>query len=222
MKISILTLFPEVFTPVINSSILSRAQRKGLVEFEVVNLRDFALDKHKTVDDSPYGGGVGMVLKADVLSEAVLKLKTNSSRVILTAASGEKYNHKIARELSQNEHLILVCGHYEGVDERFVEKYVDQELSIGDYVLTGGEIPAMVITDSVVRLVKGVLEKVEATENESFETGHLEHPHYTRPETFEGSKVPPVLLSGDHKKIDQWRNEQAAAKTRKNRPDLFN
>ncbi len=235
MKFSIITLFPEVFEPILNSSILKRAQSKGLVEFELINLRDFGQGPHQVVDDRPYGGGAGMVLKADVLAKAVtkikkLRLKISSkssisnlqSLVVLASASGKPYSQKKARELSKLNHIILVCGHYEGVDQRFIDKYVDEEISIGDYVLTGGEVPVMAIVDSITRLIPGVLEKEEATLNESFENGLLEHPQYTRPDEFEGQKVPEILLSGNHGEVDKWRQQKSAEKTKKNRPDLLN
>lgn len=245
MKISIITLFPEVFQPILNSSILSRAQRKGLVEFELVNLRDFGEGKHQVVDDRPYGGGVGMVLKPDVLTHALksvikpsspskkTKFKINNLKlkIILMSASGAPFKQSKAQEFSRLNHLIIICGHYEGVDQRFIEKCVDEEISIGDYVLTGGEIPAMVIVDSVTRLIHGVLEKPEAVENESFSTylrskeaslhTLLEGPQYTRPEDFEGEKVPEILLSGNHAQIEKWRKEKALEKTKKVRPDLI-
>lgn len=223
MKISIITLFPEMFSQVLNTSILKRAQMKQLVSFELVDLREFGEGAHHVVDDRPYGGGVGMVLKADVLAKAVEKFKVQSSKfkVILMSASGKPYAQAKARELSQGEDLVIICGHYEGVDQRFIDKYVDEEISIGDYVLTGGELPAMIIADSVTRLVPGVLEKEDATLLESHENGLLEYPHYTRPEIFEGEKVPEVLISGNHKLIEEWRKEQSLEKTRKVRPDLL-
>ena len=209
MKISIITLFPEMFKEVLETSILGRAQKKGLVEYELINLRDFGEGAHHTVDDKSFGGGVGMVLKADVLARAVKSVRSvksvESVMTVLTSASGAKFDQEIAKKLSKLDHIVIVCGHYEGVDERFVEKYVDEEVSIGDYVLTGGEIPAMVIVDSVTRLIKGVLEKDEATQKESFENGLLEHPHYTRPQSFEGLEVPSTLLSGNHKEIEEWK-----------------
>lgn len=178
------------------------------------------------VDGRPYGGGAGMILKADILAKAIksvrqLRRGTPYVRVILMSASGKPYKQADAQRLSKLDHLIIVCGHYEGVDQRFIDKYVDEEISIGDYVLTGGEIPAMVIVDSVVRLIPKVLEKKEATVNESFTKGLLEHPQYTRPDEWEGLKVPAVLLSGDHKKIDEWRKKQSLKKTKKVRPDLL-
>ncbi|MBI2334598.1 tRNA (guanosine(37)-N1)-methyltransferase TrmD [Candidatus Daviesbacteria bacterium] len=223
MKISIITLFPEVFDPILNSSILKRARNKSKVSFEIINLRDFGEGKHKIVDDRPYGGGAGMVLKPDVLARAVKnsKFEIRNSKLILMSASGKPYKQNDARRLSKLDHLIIICGHYEGVDQRFIENYVDEEVSIGDYVLTGGEIPAMVIVDSVVRLIPGVLKKEEATEEESFSAGLLEYPHYTRPEVFEGKKVPKVLLSGNHGAIAKWRSEKSLQKTKKIRPDLL-
>lgn len=217
MTISIITLFPEVFEPILNSSILKRAQKKGKVSFKLINLRDFGEGKHKVVDGRPYGGGAGMLLRADILAKALPK----TGHVILTSASGKPYQQKDAQRLSGLDHLIIVCGHYEGVDQRFIEKYVDEEVSIGDYILTGGEIPAMIIADSVVRLIPGVLKKKEATENESFSTSLLEHPQYTRPETWEEKKVPKVLLSGNHAEIAKWRKEKAEEKTKKIRPELL-
>lgn len=231
MKISIITLFPEMFDKVLNTSILKRAQEKGKVEFELINLRDFGKGRHQIVDGKPYGGGAGMLFRADILSAALEKGKgkRGKGKVILTSASGKPYKQKDAERLSKLDHLIIVCGHYEGVDQRFIEKYVDEEISIGDYVLTGGEIPAMVIADSIVRLIPGVLKKSEATQNESFSTYTLdpkpftllEYPQYTKPEDWKGMKVPQVLLSGNHQKVDTWRNDKALEKTRKIRPDLL-
>ena len=226
MKFSIITLFPEVFEPILNSSILKRAQKKGLVKFELVNLRDFGEGKHKIVDGRPYGGGVGMLLRADILAKAVHKVRShltsgNTDRVILTSASGKPYNQTKARKLSKLNHLTIICGHYEGVDQRFTDKYVNEEISIGDYVLTGGEIPTMVIVDSITRLIPGVLEKPEATLNESFSTNLLEYPQYTRPKECEGKQVPEVLLSGNHGEIKKWRAQKSFAKTKRVRPDLL-
>jgi tRNA (guanine37-N1)-methyltransferase len=226
MRISIITLFPEVFEPILNSSILKRAQNKGKIEFELVNLRDFGEGKHQVVDGRVYGGGAGMVLKADILAKTVNQCITESvnqkkPHIILTSASGTPYTQSKARELSKLDHIIIVCGRYEGVDQRFIDNYVDEEISIGDYVLTGGEIPAMVIADSITRLIPGVLEKEEAVINESFTENLLEGPQYTRPEEFEGQKVPAILLSGHHGEVDKWRKQQALEKTKKVRPDLL-
>lgn len=226
MKFSIITLFPESLEPILNSSILKRAQKKGLVEFEFINLRDFGEGVHQVVDDKPYGGGVGLVLKADILGKAWGAISRQSSVVskpytILTSASGNTYTQKKARDFSKLDHIIIVCGHYEGVDQRFIDKYVDEEISVGDYVLTGGEIPALTIIDSITRLIPVVLEKEEATLLESYEDGLLEHPQYTRPETVEGLSVPEVLTSGDHQKVAEWRKQQSIEKTKKVRPDLI-
>lgn len=221
MKITFLTLFPEIFPAFLNFSILKRAKEKGLVEFEVVNLREFGLGVHKNVDDRPYGGGAGMVLKADVLSSALSKIKTRNTRIVLTSASGTPYKQSTARILSGDTNLVIICGHYEGIDQRFIDKFVDMEISIGDYVLTGGELPALVIADSITRLLPGVLEKEEATREESFEENLLEYPHYTRPEEFEGIRVPEVLVSGNHQQIKLWRKGKALEKTKKVRPDLI-
>ncbi len=224
MKISIITLFPEVFEPILNSSILKRAQAKGKVSFELINLRAFGEGKHQIVDDRPYGGGAGMVLKPDSLARAlksIVKSKNKRIKIILMSASGIPYKQQKAREFSNLNHLIIICGHYEGIDQRFIDKYVDLEISTGDYVLTGGEIPAMIIADSVTRLIPGVLEKPEAVVNESFTGNLLEGPQYTRPETFEGTAVPSVLLSGNHAEVEKWKKEKAIKKTQKNRPDLL-
>ncbi len=221
MKISIITLFPEVFDPILSTSILKRAQNKGKVEFELINLREFGEGKHQVVDDKPYGGGAGMVLKADILAKALSSIVNRKSLIVFMSASGKPYKQSKARKLSKLDHLVIVCGHYEGVDQRFIDKYVDEEISIGDYVLTGGEIPAMIIADSVVRLIPGVLEKPEAVENESFTQNLLEGPQYTRPDDFEGLKVPKVLLSGNHAEIAKWRSKKSLEKTKKVRPDLL-
>lgn len=226
MKITFITLFPEIYPPLLNFSILKRAQQKGLVQFEIVNLRDFGIGLHKVVDDRPYGGGAGMVLKPEVLATALKSAISHTPsairhpRVILTSASGTPYNQSKARELSKQDHIVIICGHYEGVDQRFIDKYVDEEISIGDYVLTGGELPSLVMADSITRLLPGVLEKAEATLDESFEQDLLEYPHYTRPDDFEGATIPEVLLSGNHKNINDWRQKQSEDKTSKLRPDL--
>lgn len=222
MKITFITLFPEIFPTLLNFSILKRAQEKGLVEFETVNLREFGEGVHQIVDDRPYGGGAGMVLKADILARALKSIPNWENQVkILTSASGKSYTQAKARELSIGSDVIIVCGHYEGIDQRFIDKYIDEEISIGDYVLTGGELPAFIIADSITRLIPSVLKKEDATINESFEQNLLEHPHYTRPEEFEGMNVPEVLLSGNHGEINKWKQKMSEEKTQKNRPDLL-
>jgi tRNA (guanine37-N1)-methyltransferase len=221
MKFSIVTLFPEMFEKVVDMSILGRGQKKGLLEFEFINLRDFGIGKHKVVDGTTYGGGVGLVFRADVLKAALLSIqRLKNNRVILTSASGVTYTQAKAKELTKIDHLIIICGHYEGVDQRFIDKYVDEEISIGNYVLTGGEIPAMVIADSISRLVSGVIEKAEAVADESFENGLLEYPHYTKPAVFEDLTVPEVLISGHHGKVGEWRQNEKIKKTAKNNPKL--
>jgi len=224
MKISVITLFPHIFEPVFGTSIMDRARDKGFAEFELINLRDFGEGVHKTVDGRPYGGGPGMILRADILAKAVESIpKTKGQKLmtILTSPAGKTLNQATARELSEFDHLIIICGHYEGVDQRFIAQYVDQEISIGDYVLTGGELPAMVIADAVVRLLPGVLKKEEATIQESFEEGLLEYPQYTRPDLFEGNGVPEVLKSGNHHQIAKWREERSKELTKLKRPDLL-
>jgi tRNA (guanine37-N1)-methyltransferase len=202
-------------------SIIKRAQDKQLVEINIHNLRNWAKDTHKTVDDRPYGGGAGMVLKVEVMAEAIASLKTKNSKIILLTPQGKTFNQAKAKELSKAEHVILICGHYEGFDERIREYLVDEELSIGDFVLTGGELPAMMIADAIVRLIPNVLKKEDATVSESFTDNLLEYPQYTRPEEFNGWKVPEILLSGNHKEIAKWQKEMAVRKTHSRRPDLL-
>lgn len=225
MRIDILTLFPEMFSGVLGSSILKKAEEIKLVSYHITNFRDFSDDKHKTVDDYPYGGGPGMVLKPQPIFDAVdyiKKINENTTpRIILLCPQGETYTQQKAMELSQEDHLIFICGHYEGYDERIREYLVTDEISIGDYVLTGGELGAMVIIDSVVRLIPGVLGNNESPIQDSFSNGLLEHPHYTRPANFRGMKVPEVLLSGNHEKIAKWRLEQSIKRTKERRPDLI-
>lgn len=222
MKIHVLTLFPEMFPGVFGSSILKKAQEKGLVEIEVSNIRDFSDNKHKQVDDYPYGGGAGMVLKPEPVFRAVETItEGRKPRVILMCPQGERFTQKKAEELANEEELVLICGHYEGYDERIREHLVTDEISIGDFVLTGGEIPAMAVIDAVVRLIPGVLGQEASHIHDSFSTGLLEHPHYTRPQDFRGMKVPDVLLSGNHQKIEEWRMEQSLKRTFERRPDLL-
>ncbi|MCL5675801.1 MAG: tRNA (guanosine(37)-N1)-methyltransferase TrmD [Patescibacteria group bacterium] len=226
MLFSLLTLFPEVFSGVFDHSIIKRARASKLISINFVNIRDFSTDKHHSVDDHPYGGGAGMVMRVDVIDKAIEKSKFKNQkskikeRIILLDPRGKKYNQAAAKRLSKYDHLILICGHYEGVDNR-VNKLVDESISVGDYVLTGGEIPAMVIVDSVSRLLPGVLKKLEATANESFQLPILEYPQYTKPQVYKRWAVPKILLAGNHKKIVQWRYEQAVKITKKLRPDLL-
>ncbi|MFR3920169.1 MAG: tRNA (guanosine(37)-N1)-methyltransferase TrmD [Clostridia bacterium] len=220
MKFEVLTLFPEMFEP-LKHSILQRAVNEKYISINLVNIRDFSKDKHKKVDDTPYGGGAGMVMKADVVYDAYKSVKHENSRVIYLSPQGKKLNQKKVEELSKIENIILLCGHYEGVDQRVLDEIVDEEISIGDYVLTGGELPAMVLIDSVSRYVEGVLNK-ESTKEESFSNGLLEYSQYTRPEIFLGKQVPEVLKSGNHKKIEEWRRNNSLLNTLKKRPDLLN
>ncbi|OGY23635.1 MAG: tRNA (guanosine(37)-N1)-methyltransferase TrmD [Candidatus Woykebacteria bacterium RBG_13_40_7b] len=253
MRIDILTLFPEMFESPLSHSILKRAQEKGKVKINFHNIRNSASDKHGSVDDKPYGGGVGMVLRADVLTKTLESIiEQNEPRlpapeprptsqdkvvaggrsdggqesvkkpyVIVLAPSGVVFNQQKALELAKKDWVILVCGHYEGIDQRFIDLFCDEEISVGDYILTGGEIPAMVLTDSIVRLIPSVLEKNQAVIDESFSNGLLEYPQYTRPKTFRGKIVPEILLSGNHQEILKWRKEKSKEITTKRRPDLL-
>ncbi len=220
MKIDVLTLFPAMFAGPLDESIVQRAREKGVLELAVHNLRDYTHDRHKTVDDRPFGGGPGMLLKPEPVFEAIESLKREKTRVILMSPAGRKFDQATARELSGREHLLLVCGSYEGFDERIREHVADDELSIGDYVLTNGALPAMVVIDAVTRLLPGVLGDDESSRDESFSENLLEYPHYTRPADFRGMKVPEVLLSGNHAEIAKWRAEQARRRTKERRPDL--
>jgi tRNA (guanine37-N1)-methyltransferase len=222
MQIDLLTLFPDFFASPLSQSMLQRAQVQGAVAYRVINLRDYAPDKHQVTDDRPFGGGPGMVMKIEPLVAAIRAVRQTDpqTRVILLGPSGPKFDQAKARELATRSHLLLICGHYEGVDAR-VHFYIDEELSIGDYILTGGEIPALVVVDAVTRLLPGVLGGEGATEEESFQDGLLEYPHYTRPRIFEGHEVPQVLLEGDHQRIARWRRQQALARTVRLRPDLL-
>ena len=224
MQFDVLTLFPEMFN-ILNESIIGRAKEKGLINVNLINIRDFSKNKHKKVDDTPYGGGAGMVIQPDVVYDAYKSVITNNeksekTRVIYMSPQGKKLDQQKVEGLSKQEHLILLCGHYEGIDQRVLDNIVDEEISIGDYVLTGGELPAMVLIDSVSRYVEGVLKDGSTTE-ESFSQGLLEYPQYTRPEIFEGQQVPEVLRSGNHQMIDKWRREQSLKKTLEKRPDLL-
>jgi len=224
MKIDVLTLFPEMFTGVFGSSILKKAEEKNAATYNVVNFREFSDSKHGTVDDYPYGGGAGMVLKAQPIFSAVEHLHEQSEkkpRVILLCPQGERYTQRKAEELAKEDHLIFVCGHYEGYDERIREHVVTDEISLGDYVLTGGELGAMVIIDSVVRLLPGVLGNEDSPKKDSYSSGLLEHPHYTRPYDFKGYKVPDTLMSGNHKLIEEWRMKESLRRTWQRRPDLL-
>lgn len=222
MRIDLLTLFPEFFASPFSQSMLHRAQVQGAVTYGVINLRDFAADRHQVTDDRPFGGGPGMVMKIEPLVAAIRMAKDRDpeTRVILLGPGGAAFNQAKARELAGKSHLLLICGHYEGVDDR-IHFYIDEELSIGDYILTGGEIPALMVADAVTRLLPGVLGGEGATEEESFQDGLLEYPHYTRPRVFEGREVPQVLLEGDHRLIARWRRQQALARTVRRRPDLL-
>ena len=221
LRFDIITIFPNVFASILNESIVKRAQERRKVAIHVHDLRDYTLDKHRKVDDRPFGGGPGMVLMPQPIFDAVRKIKgRRKATVILTCAGGKRLTQDIARRLSKKKNVVIICGHYEGVDERVRTALVDESISIGDYVLTGGELPTMVLVDCITRLVPGVLGKEESLVNESFEKSLLEYPQYTRPANFRGMKVPPVLLSGHHQTIEKWRHQQALARTRRERPDL--
>jgi tRNA (guanine37-N1)-methyltransferase len=222
MRIDVLTLFPGMFAGPLDESIVGRARTQGLLELRIVNLRDYTHDRHKTVDDKPFGGGPGMLLKPEPIFEAVESLKREKTKVVLLAPAGRPFTQAIAREFAASEDLLLICGSYEGFDERVRLKLADDELSIGDYVLTNGALPAMVVIDAVTRLLPGVLGDDESSHDESFSHGFLEYPHYTRPADFRGMKVPEVLLSGNHAEIAKWRREQARMRTLDRRPDLIN
>lgn len=219
IRIDILTLFPSMFDGFLNESIINRAIKRNLVQINVINFRDYTLDPHGKVDDTPYGGGAGMVLTPQPIFDAVEDLKTENAKVILLTPDGKTYNQEMAYSYSKEEHIILICGHYEGFDER-IRTLADSEISIGDYVLTGGEIPSMVITDSITRLIDGVIEK-ESHEYDSFNNNLLDYPTYTKPRDFRGMKVPDVLTSGNHKEIEKYRLEQQIKRTKERRPDLL-
>ncbi|MFZ4588228.1 MAG: tRNA (guanosine(37)-N1)-methyltransferase TrmD [Terrimicrobiaceae bacterium] len=221
MKITILTIFPAVCRAVFAESILARAVDKGLADLRAADLRDWTSDRHRTVDDTPYGGGPGMVMKIEPIDLALADLRSPKSKTILLSPQGRKFSDAIARELAREEELILLSGHYEGIDQRVADHLVDEEISIGDYVLTSGVLPALVVTDAVVRLIPGVLGDADSAAQDSFAAGILDHPHYTRPADYKGWKVPEVLLGGNHAAIDKWRHEAALEATRRRRPDLL-
>jgi tRNA (guanine37-N1)-methyltransferase len=221
MKIDVLTLFPAMFAGPLDESIIKRARQAGLLDLQLHQLRDWTHDRHKTVDDRPLGGGPGMLLKPEPIFEAVESLRRETTRVVLMSPAGRKFDQAIARKLAQQEHLLIVTGHYEGFDERIREALADDELSIGDYVLTNGALPAMVVIDTVARLLPGVLGDDASSAEESFSHGLLEYPQWTRPAEFRGMKVPDVLISGNHAEITKWRAEQAKVRTQERRPDLI-
>ena len=221
MHIQILTPLPGICESVLRESMLGRAQEAGIVSLEAVDLRRWTTDKHRTVDAPPYGGGPGMVMKIEPIATALQELRKPKSKVIFMSPQGKRFDQATARRLACEEHLIFLCGHYEGVDQRVIDHLVDEEISIGDYVLTNGALAALVVTDAVVRLIPGVLGHEESAALDSFENGKLDHPHYTRPEIFNSWSVPPILLSGHHGAIAIWREEQAQEMTRKKRPDLI-
>ncbi len=225
MRFSILTLFPEMFEPILGTSILGRAMEKNLITVDIYNIRDFAKNKHKKVDDYPFGGGAGMVLTPQPVFDAIEYVCSRNApwkgKCIYMSPQGKVLTQQLAGRLSREDHLLLLCGHYEGIDQRIIDTFVDEEISIGDYVLTGGELPAMVLIDCVSRLIPGVLGSRESYEKESFSDGLLEHPHYTRPQNFRGLTVPEVLLSGHHSNIERWRRQQSLRATLKKRPEML-
>ena len=219
MNFDVLTLFPEMFDS-LKSSIIGRAQEKNLININLINIRDFSKDKHKKVDDTPYGGGAGMIMKPDVIYDAYDSIQDKNAKVIYMSPQGQKLTQKKVCELANEKHLIILCGHYEGIDQRVIDEIVDEEISIGDYVLTGGELPAMVLIDAVSRYSDGVITK-ESTVEESFTNGLLEYPQYTRPEVFRGVRVPEILLSGHHENIEKWRKGKSLEVTKNKRPDML-
>lgn len=225
MRFHIMTLFPEIFNSYMNESIMKRAVEKGIIEVNIYNIRDFSTNKHKKVDDYPFGGGAGMVMTPqpifDTYKHIIDKFDIKDPRVVYLTPKGKVHNQNIASEMSTFEDVILLCGHYEGIDQRIIDSIVTDEISIGDYVLTGGELPALILIDSISRLIPGVLSQNESFEEESFKDDLLEYPHYTRPREFMGMEVPEVLLSGNHKKIDEWRHEKSIEITKERRPDLY-
>jgi len=221
MQIDILTLFPGMFKGIFEESIIKRAKASKSIKINIHNLRDWSKDKHRKVDDKPYGGGPGMVMSCQPIFDAIEDIKTKKTKVVLLTPKGKTLNQAIAKNLAKNKHLILVCGHYEGIDERVRQRLIDEEISIGDYVLTGGEVPAMVLVDAVARFIPGVLGHADSNKDESFSSELLEYPHYTRPAVYKGMKVPQVLVSGNHEKIQEWRKNEARKITGQKRPDLL-
>ena len=221
MKIDIVTLFPEICRAPLGESIMKRAQQNGIVDLSIHNLRDWTTDKHHVADDAPFGGGQGMIMKPEPIFAAVEQLRNQASKVVLMSPAGRRFHQQMAAQLSGESHLIIICGHYEGVDHRVIEQLIDLEVSIGDYVLTNGAIAAVVLVDAIVRLLPGALGHEQSAADDSFTGGLLEAPQYTRPAEFRGWKVPEVLLSGNHAEIERWRREQAIKRTRENRPDLL-
>ena len=219
MRITVLTLFPDIYPPFLNSSIIKRANNKGVVEVKIVDIRDFSKDKHRHVDDTPYGGGAGMLLQVEPIVDALRSVKTDKSRVLITSPKAKPFTQKDAIRLSKEEDIVIICGHYEGHDAR-VEDYVDERFSIGDYILTGGEVASLVLIDAVTRLLKDAISS-DSLDEESYDSCFLEYPQYTKPYEFEGKKVPDVLLSGDHKKIAHWRKKMALYETLAYRKDLL-
>jgi tRNA (guanine37-N1)-methyltransferase len=220
MKFTVLSLFPEILEGFFESSIMAKAVERGEIAYELINIRDFAYDRHKTCDDAPYGGGAGMVMKAEPVALAMDSVKASQKRTVYMSPSGELFNQKFAQELSSEKEIVILCGRYEGVDQRIIEAYIDNEISVGDYVLSSGETASLVVIDAVYRLIEGVI-NAESLSEESFTRGLLEYPHYTRPEVFRGMKVPDVLMSGHHAKIERWRLLKSLEKTLKVRPDLL-
>ena len=221
MKITILTIFPEMFTPILNESMLKLASEKGLLTIMVHDIREFTKDKHNKVDDTPFGGGAGMVMMAQPVFDAVKELNLTGKNLIYMSPKGKVIDEQYLRDLSKRDEIVILCGHYEGVDQRILDHFQAEEVSIGDYVLTGGELPAMVLIDSMARFIEGVLKGDESVEEESLYMGLLEYPHYTKPREYEGLKVPEVLFSGNHKEIEAWKFEEALRLTKARRPDLF-
>ena len=221
MKIILLTLFPEILKGFFTNSIMGKAVQKGIIEYNIVNIRDFAKDRHRTCDDSSYGGGAGMILKPEPLADALDSIGGKTIRTVYPSPSGRLFSGKIAQDLAKEDSILIICGRYEGIDQRIIDTYVDDEISIGDYVISSGEIAALVIIDTVYRLLEGVINE-ESLKEESFTNGILEYPQYTRPELFRGMKVPDLLLSGHHENIKKWRLKESLEKTKKNRPDLYN